>query len=373
MAKVGRPRKANPYETNNDGVVIVKKVIAFLQVFMPVTLAKRVVAMILLCAGLPTVRVAELTGICDRSTRNLMNSMQTKEIESLLSIKSGSGKKRKTAGLEEAIVADVEKENYHTRQQIADMIKEKYHIHISLASVGRLLKKNGIKRLKTGSLPAKADPEKQCLFYENELVTLIDQAEKSQLALLFLDASHFVMGCDFLGYIYGKARRFILTFSGRMRYNVLGAIDYTTKRVWTVTNDSYIKATTVCDMLRKISEEYREKNVHIILDNARYQKCKAVTSLAEELHITLHYIPPYSPNLNLIERLWKFVKGELRTKYYNDFDVFRETIDAIIESTSKENKEKISQLIGQKVQLFDGLVSVCPNTFTEAKPVQTVA
>ena len=51
------------------------------------------------------------------------------------------------------------------------------------------------------------------------------------ISLLFLDASHFVMGCDFLGRIYGKARRFVKTFSGRKRYNVLGAIDYVIKKV----------------------------------------------------------------------------------------------------------------------------------------------
>ena len=190
----------------------------------------------------------------------------------------------------------------------------------------------------------------------------MEQAEKSKLVLLFLDASHFVMGCDFLGGIYGTARRFVRTFSGRKRYNVLGAIDYATKKVLTVTNDSYITATEVCQMLHKISEAYAGKTIHIVLDNARYQKCSAVMELAEQLDIVLDYIPPYSPNLNLIERLWKFVKGELRSRYYDDFGIFKQRIDSIIESTSDNNKAKISRLIGQKVQLFDGLLSLCKNT-----------
>ena len=222
-------------------------------------------------------------------------------------------------------------------------------------------------------MPAKADVEKQRLFYENELNPLMEGAERSQWELLFLDASHFVMGCDFLGYIYSTVRRYVLTFSGRMRYNVLGAINFVTKQVLTVTNESYITATEVCAMLRKISAEYSGKVVHLILDNARYQKCEVVLALAKELNIQLHYIPPYSPNLNLIERLWKFVKGELRSKYYDDFGVFREQIDSIITSTSLENKEKISSLIGQKVQLFDGLHSVCPNTYSMASSTSTAA
>ena len=75
-------------------------------------------------------------------------------------------------------------------------------------------------------------------------------------------------------------------------------------------------------------------------------------------------IPSYSLNLNLIERLWKFVKGQLRSKYYNDFDVFRQRIDSIIDSASSENKTKVSKLIGQKIQLVDGLLLLCQNTFT---------
>ena len=202
----------------------------------------------------------------------------------------------------------------------------------------------------------------------------MEQARKSELVLLFLDASHFVMGCDFLGGIYGTARRFVQTFSGRKRYNVLGAMDYATKKVLTVTNDSYITATEVCEMLRKISEAYAGKTIHIVLDNARYQKCRAVQDLARLLDIHLDYIPPYSPNLNLIERLWKFVKGELRSRYYDDFTIFRQRIDSIIDSTADTNKDKISKLIGQKVQLFDGLLSLCPNTFaTNRLPVAYTA
>ncbi len=196
----------------------------------------------------------------------------------------------------------------------------------------------------------------------------MDKAADDKGALLFLDASHFVMGCDYLGFIYGKVRRFVKSFSGRMRYNVLGAVDFVTKEVVTVTNDTYITVTEVCEILHKVSAKYAGKAIYIVLDNAKYQKCKAVQDLAVELCIDLVYIPPYSPNLNLIERLWKFVKGELRTKYYDDFTVFCGRIDQIIASTSTNNKDKISKLIGIKVQLFDDLKQINSNTFVNTKP-----
>jgi transposase len=188
-------------------------------------------------------------------------------------------------------------------------------------------------------------------------------AKDGSLALLFLDGSHFVMGCDFLGHVYGKTRRFIRTFSGRMRYNVLGALDFVTKKVIVVANNAYITAAEVCEMLHKVAAEYAGKPVHIVLDNARYQKCEAVTKLAQELGVALHYIPPYSPNLNLIERLWKHVKGRLRSKYYDRFDAFKTAIDSIVDDTDKGSKKFVDKLIGESVQIFDTLVPVNGNSF----------
>ena len=145
MATINRFRNTSPYGKSKNSLAIVRKVIEFLQLFMPMTLAKRVVAMVLLSVGVPTSYVTELTGLCDRSTRGLLKSMQEENIEGLLSIKSGSGQKSKISGLEPEIVAEIEKGNYHTRQQIADMIEEKFHVSVSVATVGRFLKKTGSK------------------------------------------------------------------------------------------------------------------------------------------------------------------------------------------------------------------------------------
>ena len=219
--------------------------------------------------------------------------------------------------------------------------------------------------MKSGSLPAKADPAGQRNFYDETLKPLMEKVVQkgTEHVLLFMDASHFVMGNDFLGGIYGRTRRFVKTFSGRKRYNVLGAIDYVSKKVITVTNDTYITAVDICKMLVKATSEYTGKQIHIILDNARYQKCDLVRKLAEYLNIDLVFIPPYSPNLNLIEQLWKFVKTRLRSKYYDDFSLFQSTINSIINETTTTYRNQIESLIGEKVQLFDDLIPLCENTF----------
>ena len=206
-------------------------------------------------------------------------------------------------------------------------------------------------------------------FFDSVLQPLMHKAKRKNSAhiLLFMDASHFVLGCDFLGGVYSRTRRFVKTFSGRQRYNVLGAINFTTKKVHTVTNNTYITATEICQMLRLVASEYPGKKIHIVLDNARYQKCDMVSLLAKELSIDLVFLPPYSPNLNLIERLWKFTKGKLRIKYYDDFVTFKQTIDDIIDGADNIFKEQISSLIGEKIQLFDNLNPVCENTFSIRK------
>jgi hypothetical protein len=82
-------------------------------------------------------------------------------------------------------------------------------------------------------------------------------------------------------------------------------------------------------------------------------KALPVRQLAASLGISLVYIPSYSPNLNLIERFWKFAKAKLRTRYYDDFDLFRSAIDSIVDSSDQVCKAAIDSLIGSKVQLFD--------------------
>ena len=105
------------------------------------------------------------------------------------------------------------------------------------------------------------------------------------------------------------------------------------------------------------------KELEFVLLNFQIYKCKSVSKSAEDLHINLHYLPSYSPNLNVIERLWRFVKTELRRTAWIDYKSFKENIDLIIDSTAKENKSRMDSLIGEKVQLYDDYVMLNENTF----------
>ena len=95
--------------------------------------------------------------------------------------------------------------------------------------------------------------------------------------------------------------------SGRQRFNVLGAWNAVTRELVSVTNTTVINTATMCELLRKISALGLTGPITLVLDNARYQRNAVVMACAEALGITLLFLPSYSPNLNLIERLWKFI------------------------------------------------------------------
>ena len=130
-------------------------------------------------------------------------------------------------------------------------------------------------------------------------------------------------------------------------------MDPITHKFTTVCNDTYINAESVCELLRKIAKMYVGIPITIVLDNARYQKCKIVIELAEALNIELLYLPPYSPNLNLIERLWKFVKKKcLWSKYYDDFSKFKGAIIDCLNRTSTTYKKVLESLLTLNFQSF---------------------
>ena len=168
-----------------------------------------------------------------------------------------------------------------------------------------------MKRRKVGHIPAKADPAKQKVFLEEKLQPRLEEAKRGNRHVFFVDAAHFVMQ-PFLGFLWCFARQFIRASSGRKRFNVLGALHATTLQVVTFTNDTYINSRSVARLMCQIAVEFVGLPITLVMDNARYQRCSFVMDLATALGIELLFLPSYSPNLNLIERLWKFVKNKCR-------------------------------------------------------------
>jgi transposase len=126
-----------------------------------------------------------------------------------------------------------------------------------------------------------------------------------------------------------------------------------TLEIITVTNETYINGESVCQLLQKLSNLALGVPITLVWDNARYQKCEVVFELAAKLGITLVYLPSYSPHLNLIERLWRFVRKEcLYSKYYADFTSFKTAISTLIDKAHLNKKEQLESLMTWNFQSF---------------------
>jgi hypothetical protein len=218
----------------------------------------------------------------------------------------------------------------------------------------RLLKKTlGLRWRKVGTIPAKADPQEQADFLTNKLWPRLCQAERGERTVLFVDAAHFVFG-PFLGFLWCLVRLFVPGPSGRKRYNVLAALNGLTHEVIRVANHSYINAESVCCLLHQIAADGLPRPITLVLDNARYQRCELVQALARSLRIELLFLPSYSPNLNLIERLWKFVKKEcLACRPSPDYETFTHTIDDCLNGLPTKYKQQMTTLLTLNFQTFE--------------------
>jgi transposase len=195
--------------------------------------------------------------------------------------------------------------------------------------------------------------EAQTAFLETELKPRLEAAQAGRGHVFFVDAAHFVFG-TFLCCLWSFARIFVRAASGRQRFNVLGAWDAVARRLIAVTNTTVVNTETMSELLRKIAAEGLVGPITLVLDNARYQHNAAVKALALELGITLLFLPSYSPNLNLIERLWKFIKRRsLYGRYHPTFADFRAAIEETLDGLPTTHAEQLETLMTLNFQLFD--------------------
>jgi transposase len=193
----------------------------------------------------------------------------------------------------------------------------------------------------------------QAEFLETKLEPRLEEARTGNGHVFFVDAAHFVMG-SFLCCVWCRVRLFIRGGSGRKRYSVLGAWNAVTQELVSITTDATVTAETMCALLRKIAALGLQGPITLVLDNARYQHCALVMDLAKSLNIHLEFLPSYSPNLNLIERLWKFIKKQvLYGRHYGTFAEFRAAIDGCLAKIATEHREKLKSLMTHNFQTFN--------------------
>ena len=190
--------------------------------------------------------------------------------------------------------------------------------------------------------PAKADPKKQEAFIE-----WYEEAQKNtseEEPIIFGDGVHPTMATKIsYGWIRKGKDKIISTSASRTRLNLMGSLDLETMSV-TVTEHDTIDSAAMELHFQKLKERYpKAPKIHLILDRGPYNKSKETRQSAEKHGIIIHYLPPYSPNLNPIERLWKVMNEYVRNNRY--FKTAKEFKTAILEFFNRTWDEISSNFI----------------------------
>ena len=230
-------------------------------------------------------------------------------------------------------------------KEIINFIEETFWKKYSPSWITRLLHRIGFTYKKTKHIPAKADKEKQEAFIEQykELKTNLKEDEM----ILFWDWVHPLHNSD-NSYCWIKkgTEKEIKSNTGRERININGVYCVGTQEVTMITSER-INAQSTIELYKKIEEKYSNMStIFIVRDNARYYNNKLVKEYLETSRIKEMPMPPYSPNLNSIERLWHYFKREVTyNKYYEKFADFEEAVLYFFHDWFSQHKKKLSTFV----------------------------
>jgi transposase len=213
------------------------------------------------------------------------------------------------------------------KKEIQSYLADSFFTEYSLSGLQKLLKRIGFSHQTIHKLPGKCPIELQEAWVKNFEINLANRT--SNEVILFVDSVHPAHNTKYSKIWTEKGKpRYIESNTGREHLNICGAYNPDNQDVITI-NAQSINAQTIILLLKKCIQKYPEKSlISIYLDNAKYHKSKLVKEfLATQSNINLEFLPPYSPNLNLIERLWKFANEKvINLKYYPFFEDFKTKI-----------------------------------------------
>jgi len=231
------------------------------------------------------------------------------------------------------VIAHIMQNTYRYSYEIIEYIWKTHRIRFSISGLNKWLHQHNFSYKYPKGVPHKFDEEKQADFIE-EYTELKAQAVDE--AIFFIDAMHPTqatkVSCGWIKKGHDKA---IETTGSRTRLNLVGAINLKDLAAAQVKRYDKVNGETIQHFFTELRTNSRsDKRIHVILDGAGYHRSHDVKNKAHELNITLHYLPPYSPNLNPIERLWKVMNEHVRNnKYFATAKEFRDKIDEFFSET----------------------------------------
>ena len=230
-----------------------------------------------------------------------------------------------------ALKQHLQEHTYLYTKEIVAYVEATFRVKYTIAGMTSWLKIHGFSYKKPAVVPGKANraAQEQWIQEYEKLKRNLAEGE----AICFIDGVHPTHNTKATyGWIKKGERKELKTNTGRQRINLSGAIDIISRRVL-IREDATLNASSTIEFLKRIEESYPGyTKIHVFCDNARYYRNKEVTRYLEEAKIEMHFLPPYSPNLNPIERLWKFMNERmLYNRYYEKFSDFKNEVLGFLE------------------------------------------
>ena len=297
--------------------------------------ADRVKAVIALSKGWSAAQVAEILLFDEKTSRHYFERYQQGGLAALLDDNYSGAEPRLNAHqmgelegyLGEYILPDAKSVIAH--------IDKLYGVRYSVSGVTDLLHRLGFSYKKPTHVPGKQDPVKQQAFVRQ--YDRINARKGENDPIYFSDATHPQHNSiPSYGWIKKGQEKELKANCGRQRLNINGAINIETLESTTGFYDT-INADSAIDLFSKIEAKHpNAKIIYIIVDNARYYHSRLLKKSLKETKIKLIFLPPYSPNLNLIERYWKFFKKKvMNNRYYETFGEFKRACESFFRKRKK--------------------------------------
>lgn len=260
---------------------------------------------------------------------------------------SGKLNKRQSAGLIKHLTATL----YHHNHQIVSYIKTQYGVDFTVPGLHKWLHRHGFVYKKPKGRPYKAEAERQEEFINayNDLKATVPVEEP----ILFGDGVHPTQATKLsYGWIKKGVDKAVNTTASRTRLNILGAIELGALDKAVIARYDTINSENIVDFMARLRARYPDApKLHWIIDGAGYHKAKIVQDKANELNIKIHFLPPYSPNLNPIERLWKVMNKHARNnRFFSCAKEFRQKIDDFFENTLPKIASSLDSTINDNFQ-----------------------
>lgn len=286
--------------------------------------AYKINAVILLGSGWTLAEVKDALLIDDETLRSYVKKYQEGGLSELLKVDYKGSQPLLSVKHIDLLCQELNASIHLTTQSVIEFVEKKFQITYSLSGMRDLLHRLGYEYKKPKLVPGNPDPVAQEIFadqYDEFMKNKPDNVE-----VCFLDAvhpQHNTMAA--YGWIKRGEKREIQTSSGRDRLNLHGAMNAETLEVTLIESETVDDNSTI-QLLEAIENRYKlAASIFVILDNAKYHYSWKVREFLKNSRIQLVFLPSYSPNLNLIERLWKFFRKKvLYNKYYEKLDDFRQ-------------------------------------------------